>query len=55
LAGANATMAAWLRDHNGQSLERAVVFNIGNAALCAVNCRADRGSSQRFILIRSHQ
>jgi hypothetical protein len=34
--GANATMAAWLYEQNGQRLGRAVVVNIGNAAMCAV-------------------
>ena len=34
--GANATMAAWLYEQNGQRLSRAVVINIGNAAMCAV-------------------
>ena len=33
--GANATMAAWLYEQNGQRLCRAVVVNIGNAAMCA--------------------
>jgi hypothetical protein len=33
--GANLTMAAWLYEHNGQRLGRAVVVNIGNATLCA--------------------
>ncbi len=34
--GANATMAAWLYEHNGQRLNRAVVVNIGNATMCAL-------------------
>ena len=34
--GANATMAAWLYEQNGQCHSRAVVINIGNAAMCAV-------------------
>ncbi len=34
--GANATMAAWLYEHNGQRLGRAVLVNIGNALMCAV-------------------
>ena len=34
--GANVTMAAWLYEQNGQRLGRAVVVNIGNAAMCAV-------------------
>jgi hypothetical protein len=33
--GANATMAAWLYEHNGQRINRAVTVNIGNAAMCA--------------------
>ena len=33
--GANATMAAWLYEHNGQRGNRAVVVNIGNATMCA--------------------
>ena len=33
--GANATMAAWLYEHNGQRVNRAVVVNIGNATMCA--------------------
>ncbi len=33
--GANLTMAAWLCEQNGQRLGRAVVVNIGNAAMCA--------------------
>lgn len=32
--GANATMAAWLYEHNGQRLNRAILVNIGNAAMC---------------------
>ena len=32
--GANATMAAWLYEHNGRRLNRAVMVNIGNAAMC---------------------
>jgi len=32
--GANATMAAWLYEHNGRHLDRTVVINIGNAAMC---------------------
>ena len=34
--GANATMAAWLYEQNGQRLGRAVIVNIGNAMMCAV-------------------
>jgi hypothetical protein len=33
--GANATMAAWLYEHQGQRLNRAILVNIGNAAMCA--------------------
>lgn len=33
--GANVTMAAWLHEHNGQRLSRAVVVNLGNASMCA--------------------
>ncbi len=33
--GANATMAAWLYEHNGQRMNRAVAVNIGNATMCA--------------------
>jgi hypothetical protein len=34
--GANATMAAWLYEHNGQRLNRAVAVTLGNAGMCAV-------------------
>jgi hypothetical protein len=33
--GANATMAAWLYESNGQRFSRAVMFSAGNAAMCA--------------------
>lgn len=33
--GANLTMAAWLYEQNGQRLGRAVIVNLGNAAMCA--------------------
>jgi hypothetical protein len=33
--GANATMAAWLYETNGQRFSRAVVVNAGNATMCA--------------------
>lgn len=33
-AGANASMAAWLYEHNGQRLNRAIAVNIGNATMC---------------------
>lgn len=32
--GANATMALWLYEHNGQRCNRAVMVNIGNAVMC---------------------
>jgi hypothetical protein len=32
--GANATMAAWLHEHNGRRMDRAVVVNICNASMC---------------------
>jgi hypothetical protein len=32
--GANVTMAAWLYEHNGQRVDRAVAVNIGNASMC---------------------
>jgi hypothetical protein len=34
--GANATMAAWLYEHNGRHVDRAVAVNIGNAGMCLV-------------------
>ncbi|MBS0505968.1 MAG: hypothetical protein JSR53_01155 [Proteobacteria bacterium] len=34
--GANATMAAWLYEHNGQRVNKAVVVNTGNATMCLV-------------------
>jgi hypothetical protein len=33
-AGANATMAAWLYEHNGRRVNRAIAVNMGNAAMC---------------------
>ena len=33
--GANATMAAWLYETNGQRVDRVVAVNIGNASMCA--------------------
>ncbi len=33
--GANLTMAAWLHEHNGRRVNRAVVVNLVNAAMCA--------------------
>lgn len=32
--GANATMAAWLYQHNGRHVDKAVLVNVGNAAMC---------------------
>ena len=32
--GANATMAAWLYEFNGRRLDRTVVINLCNAAMC---------------------
>jgi hypothetical protein len=32
--GANLTMAAWLYEHNGQRVNRAVVVNVSNALMC---------------------
>lgn len=32
--GANATMAAWLYENNGQRLSRAALVNAGNAVMC---------------------
>lgn len=34
--GANVTMAAWLYEHNGRRIDKAVVVNIGNATMCFV-------------------
>ncbi len=34
--GANVTMAAWLFEQNGHRMERAVIVNVGNAAMCGV-------------------
>ena len=33
--GANATMAAWLYEQDGQRMGRAVIVNLGNATMCA--------------------
>lgn len=33
--GSNLTMAAWLYEHNGQRMDRAVIVNLGNAAMCS--------------------
>jgi len=32
--GANATMAAWLYEHNGRRLNRAIVVNVCNSLMC---------------------
>ena len=32
--GANVTMAAWLYEHNGGRVNRAVLVNIGNSGMC---------------------
>jgi len=32
--GANATMAAWLYEHNGRRMNRVVAVNMGNASMC---------------------
>jgi hypothetical protein len=34
--GANATMAGWLYEHNGQKINRAALVNMGNAVMCSV-------------------
>lgn len=34
--GANATMAAWLYEENGQRFSRAVAANVGNSMMCFV-------------------
>lgn len=33
-AGANATMAAWLYEQNGQCANRAIAVSVGNAIMC---------------------
>ncbi len=33
--GANLTMAAWLHEHNGRRVGRAVWVNLANAAMCS--------------------
>lgn len=35
--GANATMAAWLYEHNGRRFDRTVLVNIGNATMCGIS------------------
>jgi len=32
--GANSTMAAWLYEHNGRRINKAVMVNIGNSTMC---------------------
>lgn len=34
--GANVTMAAWLREHNGRHINMAVAVNLGNALMCLI-------------------
>lgn len=34
--GANSTMAAWLYEHNGQRMSKAVAVNVGNTTMCLV-------------------
>lgn len=34
--GANGTMAAWLYEHNGQRISKAVMVNIGNTTMCLI-------------------
>jgi hypothetical protein len=29
-------MAAWLHEHNGQRLDKAIAVNIGNSAMCLI-------------------
>ena len=38
--GANATMAAWLFEHNGRRCNRAVLVNLGNASMCLLTALA---------------
>ena len=38
--GANATMAAWLFEHNGRRVNRAVAVNVGNASMCLLTSLA---------------
>jgi hypothetical protein len=33
--GANLSMAAWVREHNGHRCDRVVALNVGNALMCA--------------------
>ena len=34
--GANATMAAWLYEHNDQRVNKAIAVSIGNATMCLI-------------------
>jgi hypothetical protein len=34
--GANATMAAWLYEHNGHRFDRTVLINISNTTMCGL-------------------
>jgi len=34
--GANATMAAWLYEHNGQRMDKAIGVSLANAAACGL-------------------
>ena len=36
--GANASMAAWLYENNGQRCNKAVVLSAGNALMCLATC-----------------
>jgi hypothetical protein len=35
--GANASMAAWLHEHNGHRIDKAVVVSMANALMCLIN------------------
>ena len=41
--GANATMAAWLYEHNGRRLNRAIAVNSCNSLMCLANIGPHRG------------
>jgi hypothetical protein len=36
--GSNLSMAAWVYEHNGRCLNRAVVVTLGNAVMCVITC-----------------
>jgi hypothetical protein len=36
--GSNLSMAAWVYEHNGRQLNRAVMVTLGNAVMCAATC-----------------